>query len=234
MYVAEGVGLAATQIGVGLAVFVYDCPDDDDVRHKGHLVNPRIIATGGPAQKKDEGCLSVPGPYATVDRPFLATVAGQDQHGEPIEVTGTGFLARCLHPRDRAPGRHALHRSPEPPPAQPGAASDRAVPVERPAALAQRPLTLHRRRPVLASRGPAGCLQKSRGCKNCCLVPGFVNQPTRRPTMTDDASATTATGPLRAGGCRRPAATALDRSQALPVAAGHHRAAAAARPAGAW
>jgi peptide deformylase len=96
MYVAEGVGLAATQIGVGLAVFVYDCPDDDDIRQKGHLVNPRIIATGGPEQKKDEGCLSVPGPYATVGRPFSATVAGQDQHGEPIEVSGTGFMARCL------------------------------------------------------------------------------------------------------------------------------------------
>ena len=83
MYVAEGVGLAAPRSASGCAVFVYDCPDDDDVRHKGHLVNPRIVATAGPEQKMDEGCLSVPGPYATLDRPFVATVAGQDLDGEP-------------------------------------------------------------------------------------------------------------------------------------------------------
>ena len=96
MYVAEGVGLAATQIGVGLAVFVYDCHDHEDVQHKGHLVNPRVIATAGPEDKSDEGCLSVPGPYAPVARPFQVTVAGQDLRGEPSVVTGTGFLARCL------------------------------------------------------------------------------------------------------------------------------------------
>jgi peptide deformylase len=96
MYVAEGVGLAATQIGVGRAVFVYDCHDDDDVQHKGHVVNPRIVATSGPEQKLEEGCLSVPGSYATLGRPYQVTVAGQDLHGNPIEVTGTGFLGRCL------------------------------------------------------------------------------------------------------------------------------------------
>jgi len=96
MYVAQGVGLAANQIGVDLSVFVYDCHDDDDVQHKGHVVNPRIVATSGPEQKLEEGCLSVPGPYATLGRPFQVTVAGQDRHGSPVEVTGTGFLARCL------------------------------------------------------------------------------------------------------------------------------------------
>jgi peptide deformylase len=95
MYVAEGVGLAATQIGVGLSVFVYDCHDHQDVQHKGHVVNPRIIASSG-EEKSDEGCLSVPGPYATLTRPFEVTVAGQNSSGEPIQVTGTGFLARCL------------------------------------------------------------------------------------------------------------------------------------------
>ncbi|MGI8666302.1 MAG: peptide deformylase [Jatrophihabitans sp.] len=96
MYVAQGVGLAATQVGVGRSVFVYDCHDADDVQHKGHLINPRIIATAGPEQKLEEGCLSVPGPYAILGRPFSATVAGVDLHGDPIEVSGTGFLARCL------------------------------------------------------------------------------------------------------------------------------------------
>lgn len=96
MYVAEGVGLAATQVGISRSVFVYDCHDDEDIQHKGHLVNPRILSTAGPEQKMEEGCLSVPGPYATLGRPFSVTVAGQDKHGDPIEVTGTGFLARCL------------------------------------------------------------------------------------------------------------------------------------------
>ena len=47
MYAAEGVGLAAPQIGVGQAVFVYDCHDHEGVQHRGHVVNPRIIATAG-------------------------------------------------------------------------------------------------------------------------------------------------------------------------------------------
>jgi peptide deformylase len=96
MYVAEGVGLAATQIGVGKSVFVYDCHDHAGVQHRGHVVNPRIIGASGPDDKSDEGCLSVPGPYAEITRPFQVTVAGQDLRGEPTEVTGTGFLARCL------------------------------------------------------------------------------------------------------------------------------------------
>lgn len=96
MYVAEGVGLAATQIGVGRSIFVYDCHDEADIRHKGYVVNPRIVASAGPEQKMEEGCLSVPGPFAMLPRPFEVTVRGRDKHGEPIEVTGTGFLARCL------------------------------------------------------------------------------------------------------------------------------------------
>ena len=105
MYLAEGVGLAATQIGVSRSVFVYDCPDDEDVRHKGHVVNPRVLATAGPEQKREEGCLSVPGPYATLARPYTVTIGGQDLTGEPIELTGTGFLARCyLHETEHLAG----------------------------------------------------------------------------------------------------------------------------------
>lgn len=48
MYAAQGVGLAANQIGVPLRVFVYDCPDDEDHRHLGHLVNPRLVEADGP------------------------------------------------------------------------------------------------------------------------------------------------------------------------------------------
>src|SRR4051812_28533201 len=62
MAVAEGVGLAAPQVGVDLAVFVYDCPDDTGKRVRGHVVNP-TIETSGELVTQDEGCLSVPGPY---------------------------------------------------------------------------------------------------------------------------------------------------------------------------
>lgn len=104
MAVAEGVGLAAPQIGVDLAVFVYDCPDAEGVRQVGHVVNPTITTSGEP-DLGDEGCLSVPGPYHELERASVATVRGVDRSGAPIEVTGTGFFARCLqHETDHLRG----------------------------------------------------------------------------------------------------------------------------------
>lgn len=96
MRVAAGVGLAAPQVRVDLAVFVYDCPDADGKQHVGHLVNPEIVSTSGPEDDSEEGCLSVPGPYHHLARPSVATVRGVDKTGAPLEVTGTGFFARCL------------------------------------------------------------------------------------------------------------------------------------------
>lgn len=102
--VAGGVGLAAPQIGVGLAVFVYDCPDETGARHVGHVVNP-VIETSGTTEVADEGCLSVPGPYHDLARATHATVRGVDKTGSPIEVSGTGFFARCLqHETDHLRG----------------------------------------------------------------------------------------------------------------------------------
>ena len=72
MYAAEGVGLAATQVGVDLAVFVYDCPDDDHVRHAGVVCNPVVTLPEGKDRKlesTDEGCLSLPGAYIELARP---------------------------------------------------------------------------------------------------------------------------------------------------------------------
>ena len=92
---AEGVGLAAPQVGIDLAVFVYDCPDETGERHRGHVVNPTIVTSGG-LVAADEGCLSVPGPYYELERYAQATVTGVDMTGAPVSVTGTGFFARCL------------------------------------------------------------------------------------------------------------------------------------------
>ncbi|MFB7938204.1 peptide deformylase [Streptomyces sp. NPDC127049] len=96
---AEGVGLAANQIGVGLKVFVYDCPDDEGVRHTGHVVNPVLQELPADRRNLDdsnEGCLSVPTAYAALARPDFAEVHGQDLLGNPIKVRGTGYFARAL------------------------------------------------------------------------------------------------------------------------------------------
>ncbi|MER6996038.1 peptide deformylase [Streptomyces sp. NPDC000410] len=96
MYAAQGVGLAANQIGVPLQVFVYDCPDDEDVRHLGHVINPRLVAADGIVVRGPEGCLSLPGLEAGTPRFDRAVVEGVTSRGEPVRVEGTGFFARCL------------------------------------------------------------------------------------------------------------------------------------------
>ena len=110
--VAEGVGLAAPQIGVDLAVFVYDCPDENGVHQVGHVVNP-AIETFGAQVSQDEGCLSVPGPYEELARAESATVHGFDRDGAPVEITGHGFFARCLqHETDHLDGTLFIDRLP--------------------------------------------------------------------------------------------------------------------------
>lgn len=109
MYAADGVGLAACQIGVDLALFVYDCPDDAGVRRQGVVCNPVVVVPEGRDRRlddTDEGCLSFPGAYAPLARPDAATVTGTDEHGNPVTVTGDGLLARCLqHETDHTLGR---------------------------------------------------------------------------------------------------------------------------------
>ncbi|MFI6483443.1 peptide deformylase [Nonomuraea sp. NPDC050663] len=114
MYAANGVGLAANQIGVDLRVFVYDCPDGDDVFQKGVIVNPTLVLPQGQERNldpDDEGCLSIPGPRAVVGRPDLATCHGFDVTGAPVTVHGTGVLARCLqHETDHLDGMLYIDR----------------------------------------------------------------------------------------------------------------------------
>ncbi|MFD0697166.1 peptide deformylase [Paenibacillus sp. GCM10027628] len=93
MYDAEGVGLAAPQIGILKRVIVMDCGDE----HGGliEMVNPEIVTSSG-EQIGPEGCLSIPGIRGDVSRPMNVTAKGQDRHGNPIEITGTELLARCI------------------------------------------------------------------------------------------------------------------------------------------
>ena len=114
MYIADGAGLAANQVGVGLRLFVYDCPDDGGVRHVGHIVNP-VLDQLDPAGRRllddSEGCLSVPGAVMDVPRPDRAVVRGYDKGGAPIVVEGTGYFARCLaHESDHTNGHVYLDR----------------------------------------------------------------------------------------------------------------------------
>ncbi|MGH3381726.1 MAG: peptide deformylase [Actinoallomurus sp.] len=116
MYAAEGVGLAANQIGVGLRVFVYDCPDENQQQWKGLMINPVLETPGRSERRLDdsaEGCLSVPGQHASLARSDRAVASGYDTDGRRIVVEGTGLLARCLqHESDHLDGRLYLDRLP--------------------------------------------------------------------------------------------------------------------------
>jgi len=99
MHAADGVGLAANQIGVDLQVFVFDCPDDAGVHHRGVVCNPRLFLPDGKDRQLDdgeEGCLSLPGAFVSCARPDFARVEGQDLDGNPVAYEGDGTLARCL------------------------------------------------------------------------------------------------------------------------------------------
>ncbi len=108
MYAADGVGLAANQVSVALKVFVFDCPDDDGVRHTGVVCNPVLTLPEGRSrqlEESEEGCLSLPGAFAWHARPDHARVDGLDVEGRPVSYAGDGLLARCLqHESDHLDG----------------------------------------------------------------------------------------------------------------------------------
>jgi peptide deformylase len=93
MYDAQGVGLAAPQIGILKRVIVMDCGEE----HGGliELINPEIISREG-EQIGPEGCLSIPGLQGDVRRAMKCTVKGWDRNGKDIVIEGTELLARCI------------------------------------------------------------------------------------------------------------------------------------------
>lgn len=108
MYAADGVGLAACQVGVDLAVFVFDCPDSSHERTVGVVCNPQLVLPEGTDRTldvADEGCLSFPGGFVECGRPDAATVTGTGIDGKPVTFSGDGLLARCLqHETDHTRG----------------------------------------------------------------------------------------------------------------------------------
>jgi peptide deformylase len=107
MVEADGVGLAAPQIGVLLRVFTYLVADreDPDFREIGHIVNPVLVEQSTETEDGPEGCLSIPGIEAQLPRPRRIVARGFSMYGDPIEVVGTERVARCLaHETDHLDG----------------------------------------------------------------------------------------------------------------------------------
>ncbi len=95
-----GSGLAAPQVGVGLRVFVYSVEGA-----RGHLVNPVLRFPDEEEQDGLEGCLSIPGLYFDTKRRMNVAAKGYSAQGDPVQVVGSGFLARCLqHETDHLDG----------------------------------------------------------------------------------------------------------------------------------
>ena len=101
MYAAEGIGLAAPQVGRTERLAIVDV---DGARFV--LINPEIVSTTGPDEKAEEGCLSIPDIYGDVDRPGTVTIRATDENGAQYEATGTELLGRCFqHEIDHLDGK---------------------------------------------------------------------------------------------------------------------------------
>src|SRR6185295_19165250 len=110
MYAAPGIGLAATQIGVPLRVFVVDLSVGRKVSDLIEMVNPVFVERDG-TQLEEEGCLSAPGFNATVVRPKRVVLKGLDRNGSEQTMTGTDLLARAFqHEMDHLDGTVFIDR----------------------------------------------------------------------------------------------------------------------------
>ena len=100
MYEANGVGLAAPQVGILKRIVVIDCTGEDPIV----MINPKILETSG-EQTGHEGCLSVPGKSGVVTRPNYVKAMAYDENMEPFEIEGTELLARAIcHELDHLDG----------------------------------------------------------------------------------------------------------------------------------
>ena len=101
MRAADGVGLAAPQVGILRRIVVIETPEDGLIE----LINPKIIAFAG-EQRTEEGCLSVPGKFGVTVRPMHVTVRALNRTGETIEIKGSGLLAKAFcHEIDHLDGK---------------------------------------------------------------------------------------------------------------------------------
>ena len=104
MYAAPGIGLAATQINVHQRIIVIDLSDDKNQPQV--FINPALVILDEVTEDYDEGCLSVPGFYETVNRPRRVRVTCLDRHGVEQQIEAEGLLAVCIqHEIDHLDGK---------------------------------------------------------------------------------------------------------------------------------
>ena len=105
MYAAPGIGLAAIQIGVPKRVIVLDIARKDAPKNPMYFVNPELISKSQNNSTYEEGCLSVPGQFAEIDRPDKCHIRYLDYYGQPKELKTEGMLATCIqHEMDHLEG----------------------------------------------------------------------------------------------------------------------------------
>ncbi len=106
MYLANGVGLAAVQVGIPLRIVVTDCSKKDEKPSPIAFVNPEIIKKSEEVTISEEGCLSVPEIYADVERSDFVTIKALDENGKAFEMECEGLLAICIqHEIDHLDGK---------------------------------------------------------------------------------------------------------------------------------
>ena len=105
MYAAPGIGLAAIQVGVPKRVIVLDIDSKEGPKNPMFFVNPEIIKKSDNNSTYEEGCLSVPGQFAEIDRPDKCHIKYLDYHGQQKEIKAEGMLATCIqHEMDHLEG----------------------------------------------------------------------------------------------------------------------------------
>ncbi|NJL00686.1 MAG: peptide deformylase [Spirulinaceae cyanobacterium RM2_2_10] len=105
MYSADGIGLAAPQVGVHKQLLVVDCEPDEPTTPPLVLINPQLKAFSREVCDAQEGCLSIPGVYLDVTRPQAIDVAFKDENGRPQRLNANGLLARVIqHEMDHLTG----------------------------------------------------------------------------------------------------------------------------------
>jgi peptide deformylase len=96
MYNAPGIGLAAIQVGILKRVVVIDLIKEGEEKNPFFFVNPEIISTSKIKSKYEEGCLSIPGQFAEIERPSECNLKYLDYDGNKKELKATGLLATCI------------------------------------------------------------------------------------------------------------------------------------------
>ncbi len=105
MYAAPGIGLAAIQVGIPKRIIVLDIEQKEGQKKPLFLVNPEIIQKSKNLSTYEEGCLSVPGQFAEIDRPDKCHIKYLDYYGEKKKINAEGMLATCIqHEMDHLEG----------------------------------------------------------------------------------------------------------------------------------